>query len=53
MLFDDAHVNSMGEWLDVIKYCLTARCYPTVLFFEKVDPDDMLVDSGGFKFSEE
>ena len=52
-LFDDANVDSMGIWFNVIKYCLSVRCYPTILFFEKIDQDDLLVNAGGLKISKE
>lgn len=46
-LFDDANVDSMGEWFNVVKYCMTARCQPTVLFFERLDPDELVTKTGG------
>lgn len=36
-LFDDSNVVSMGNWEKVMQYCIEFRCYPTVLFFEKLD----------------
>jgi len=45
-LFDDAVVESMGEWFNVIKYCMDARCQPTVLFFEKLDPGEEVKGTG-------
>ncbi len=36
-LFDDAKVTNYGGWTNVINHCTELQCYPTVLFFERVD----------------
>ncbi len=36
-LFDDSRVTNKGGWTNVIEYCTELQCYPTVLFFERVD----------------
>lgn len=32
---------------------MNSRCQPTVLFFERLDPDDLVKGTEGFKFSKE
>ena len=39
-VFDDANVETKGSWESVIDYCVDFSCYPTVFFFEKVDPNE-------------
>ena len=40
-VFNDEHVASEPKnWEGVIEHCLEFRSYPTILFFEKLDPDE-------------
>jgi hypothetical protein len=40
-IFDDAVVDHKGNWPDVVKQCVELRTYPTVIFYEKVDPNEV------------
>ena len=39
-LFDDAAIETKGTWQSVIDQCVDFSCYPTVFFFEKIDPNE-------------
>ena len=39
-LFDDNIVESKGTWADLVEHCIQNRVYPTVLLYEKLDPDE-------------
>ena len=36
-LYDDAEIVSKGGWAAVIEQCVEFSCYPTMLFFEKLE----------------
>ena len=36
-LFDDEKVTNIGAWQNVIDFCVTFNCYPTVVLFERVN----------------
>ena len=38
--FDDAMIESKGTWFDIVQHCTENRVYPTVLIFEKLDPNE-------------
>ena len=40
-LYDDAEIVSKGGWAAVIEQCVEFSCYPTVLFFEKLETEDV------------
>lgn len=41
IIFNDEHVASEPKnWEGVIEQCLEYRSYPTILFFEKLDPEE-------------
>ena len=40
-LYDDAEIVSKGGWAAVIEQCVEFSCYPTVLFFEKLESEDV------------
>ena len=40
-LYDDAETVSKGGWAAVIEQCVEFSCYPTVLFFEKLETEDV------------
>ena len=44
-LFDDAVVDHKGGWRDVVQQCIELRTYPTVLFYEKLDPNEMVPEN--------
>ena len=39
-IFDDAVVDHKGSWSDVVKQCVELRTYPTVIFYERMDPNE-------------
>ncbi len=39
-IFDDAVIDHRGGWSDVVKQCVDIRMYPTVIFYEKLDPNE-------------
>jgi hypothetical protein len=39
-IFDDSVVEHTESWREVVKQCVESCAYPTVLFYEKVDPKD-------------
>jgi hypothetical protein len=39
-IFDDSVVDHKGNWQDVVKQCVELRTYPTVIFYEKLDPNE-------------
>ena len=45
-LFDDAEIVSKGTWNDVVSQCIEIRTYPTVLLYEKINPqtDELIVN---------
>ena len=51
-LYDDANVDSMGQWFHVVKHCVENRIFPTILYFEKLDPQDQIKRSNKFIFTE-
>ncbi len=40
-IFDDAVVDHKGSWHAVVKQCVEQGTYPTVLFYEKLDRDEL------------
>ena len=39
--FDDIHIASFKEnWFGLIEHCIEMACYPTVLFYEKLDENE-------------
>ena len=39
--FNDERITSVeGNWASIIETCVEYSCYPTVLFYEKLDPDE-------------
>jgi hypothetical protein len=36
LLFDDAHIRSLGGWREVKRFCARAKYQPTVVWFERV-----------------
>jgi hypothetical protein len=38
--YDDSVISCKGNWANIIEQCIEAECYPTVLFFERVDEAD-------------
>lgn len=39
-MFDDTNLKSMGTWLDILEHCYQTRIYPTVILYEKLDPNE-------------
>lgn len=39
-IFDDSVIDHRGGWHDVVKQCVDIRMYPTVIFYEKLDPNE-------------
>ena len=39
-IFDDAVIDYRGSWRDVVQQCVDIRMYPTVIFYEKLDPNE-------------
>ncbi len=39
-IFDDAVIDYRGSWRDVVQQCVEARMFPTVIFYEKLDPNE-------------
>lgn len=44
-LFDDESVSNMGQWQDVIDFCVSYSCYPTVVLFERFDEQQVVQTS--------
>jgi hypothetical protein len=40
-LFNDDHISNQGGWTNIIEYCVEFQCYPTVIFYERVEPTEM------------
>ena len=40
MIFDDQTIDYRGGWKDVVKQCVEIRMYPTVIFYEKLEPNE-------------
>jgi len=50
--FNDESVNSVpGNWHGIIQQCIELSCFPSVLFFEKLDPEEDYERSKNFKMS--
>ncbi len=39
-LFDDSLIESKGSWTDLVEHCIQNKVYPTVLMYEKLDPEE-------------
>jgi hypothetical protein len=40
-LYNDCTVSSVtGNWKEIVRACLSSRCQPTVLMYEKLGEDD-------------
>ena len=39
-MFDDNNIDNKGSWFEVVKQCVELRTYPTVLFYERIDPNE-------------
>lgn len=51
-IFNDEHVASESKnWFGVIEQCLEYRSYPTILFYEKLDPDEDYTKSKDFSLN--
>jgi hypothetical protein len=50
--FDDDWVTSVEEnWFGIVKECIDFACYPTVLFYEKLDAEDRYEKSKSFELT--
>ena len=41
----------MGQWFHVVEHCVVNRIFPTVLFFERLDPEEQVKRSNKFLFT--
>ena len=50
-IYNDQHVYSEPRnWEGIIEQCLEGRSYPTILFYERLDPDEEYTASKDFSF---
>lgn len=38
-------IENKGSWKSVVEQCVEFNCFPTILFYEKVTPDDPTIAS--------
>lgn len=52
--FNDNSIYSLKDnWLGLIEQMVEMACYPTILFYEKLDENDKYKVSAGFNLSDE
>ena len=39
-MFDDSILESKGTWTNILEHCTQNRVYPTVILYEKLDPNE-------------
>ena len=50
--FNDDRITSVDDnWLGVIDQCVQLACWPSVLFYEKLDSEEQYNFSKGFKLT--
>ena len=51
--YNDTYISSMKEsWFTLIEQCVQLACYPTVLFYEKLDDNEEYKASEAFNLTD-
>jgi hypothetical protein len=37
-LYNDTQVQDFRDWAEVVHYCISSKCIPTLLFYEALQP---------------